>query len=208
MEKCWYIYSNSFLNGLLASSLIFPQSSDITIVALIYLRCCPGIFSIGYQRKHIKGYLSSNPAYPSRLFADCASNKSYTSNTLDWTSYQEMVQTFSPSYKTPSMLAPVKILPSTGLYLLSFSPLYRHRESLFNLDSLTFSMASYHRYLCIVLSLLFNFILFWGKEIAPYPCLNSLSFPIFAWDIFPLSFRKFLKIIQVINEYMLVKIQI
>lgn len=203
------ISSNSFLNGRSrASSLIVLQPSDLIIVALIYLRHHPGVFPIGYQRKHIKGYWSSNPTYPSRLFADCDSNKPYTSNTLDWTSYPKTVQPFLPSYKSPSVLSPITILPSAGLHLSAVSPLSRQRESLLHLDSSTPSMASSCHYPYIALSLLLDFILFWGKEITP-PVLNSLSSLISAWDIFPLSSRKLLKkITQVINEYMLAKIQI
>lgn len=154
------IYSNSFLNSLSISSLIVAQPPDLIRVALIYLKHHPGIFPIGYQRKHIKSYWSSNPTYPSRLFADCASTKP----TLPTHQTEHPIRRWHSlshlSHKSPSMPPPVKILPSTGLHLLAFSPLSRQRESLLHLDSSTPSMASSCHNPYIALSLLLDFILF------------------------------------------------
>lgn len=58
------IYGNCFLNGLSASSLIVPQPSDPITVELIYIRCHPEVYPLGYQKKDIRALGST---YLSRL---------------------------------------------------------------------------------------------------------------------------------------------
>ena len=151
------IYGNHFLNGLSASSLIVPQPSDPITVELIYIRCHPEVFPMGYQKKDIRAL---GPTYLSRLLLTVPHTDLTLPTNQTECSTQSRCSISHLFIKGASHAIPCQNLAIHWVSFLTFSPLSRQRESLFHAYSPTLSMVSDHHYLYVALFLLLDFTLF------------------------------------------------